>query len=425
MIYPRVLVFSNNSFSLTNSNGRTLGNLFTGWPKESLAQFCISSDGPNWDICNHYCCVSDRAVIHSFLTISPVDPYDLHDFSPNNDAAIKKNRIRRTPFKSLIRHLIWSLGLWWGKSINHWFDEFSPQIVMIQSGDTAFMHNLALRVATKYNAKLVFFNTEGIYYLKSVFLPKGGFIDKVIFPIYRHLYRKAYEKCMCKAEYAFYLNGFIKESNDKVFSVPGDVIYTSSSIEAFRKQFSDSPAFVYLGNFGYGRDASLIILSHVLQSINNAYVLDVYGRANDIVQRSMECEPGIRFHGFVPYSMIVDIIKESDILFHVESFDERRVENVKFGFSTKIADCLASGKSFVLFSPQNIACAQYLKETGAGWLASNEAELRKTIEIIINNPDQRENRIDKSLEIAKQNHSLIKSSLLFQERLQKIALSHV
>ncbi|MEG2402761.1 MAG: hypothetical protein RSB34_07500, partial [Muribaculaceae bacterium] len=63
MKYPRTLVISNNSFSLTNSNGRTLGNFFIGWPKESLAQFCISSDGPNYDICNNYYCITDKEAL--------------------------------------------------------------------------------------------------------------------------------------------------------------------------------------------------------------------------------------------------------------------------------------------------------------------------------------------------------------------------
>lgn len=422
MCIPRVLVFSNNSFSLTNSNGRTLGNLFSGWPKEYLAQFCISSDGPNWDICDHYCCVSDSAVLHSLLTLAPVEPDDLRCFSPESTVAIKKNRIRRTAFKSILRHFMWSLGIWRGRAINRWFKEFNPQIVIIQSGDTAFMHNLALKTAIKYKAKLVFFNTEGIYFFDKNFLPHGA-QDRLFFPIYKSIFRNAYEKSMRQAEYAFYLNGLIKQSNDEVFRVPGEVIYTSSSIEASRKCFNENPSFVYLGNFGYGRVTSLITLSHVLQSISTSFVLDVYGRANDSVQGLLEQENGIHFHGFVPYAKITEIIKESDILFHVESFSNRYIEDVRYGFSTKIADCLASGKSFVLFSPSSIACAVYLKETGAGWIASSESELRRVIETIINDPSSRETRINRSLEIAKQNHSVSKSSKVFQNRLCLLASS--
>ena len=52
--YPRLLVLSNNSFSKSNSNGRTLGSLLQGWPKDKIAQFCISTDGPDFEVCDNY-----------------------------------------------------------------------------------------------------------------------------------------------------------------------------------------------------------------------------------------------------------------------------------------------------------------------------------------------------------------------------------
>lgn len=52
--YKRVLVISNNCFSQSNSNGRTLGNLFHGWPKENLAQMCVIAQDPNWELCDNY-----------------------------------------------------------------------------------------------------------------------------------------------------------------------------------------------------------------------------------------------------------------------------------------------------------------------------------------------------------------------------------
>ena len=57
--YPRVLVFSNTCFSKSDSNGRTLGNLFSGWPKGRLAQFYIKSATPDFDVCDRYFLVTD------------------------------------------------------------------------------------------------------------------------------------------------------------------------------------------------------------------------------------------------------------------------------------------------------------------------------------------------------------------------------
>ena len=63
----KVLVVSNNCFSLSNSNGRTLGNLFAGWPKSDLAQFCVIAQDPNWDLCDNYYCLEDMTVLKSFM----------------------------------------------------------------------------------------------------------------------------------------------------------------------------------------------------------------------------------------------------------------------------------------------------------------------------------------------------------------------
>ena len=43
----------------STSNGRTLANLFVGWSKDHLAQFCILMNDPNYVVRDNYYCVSD------------------------------------------------------------------------------------------------------------------------------------------------------------------------------------------------------------------------------------------------------------------------------------------------------------------------------------------------------------------------------
>lgn len=67
MRYPRVLVVSNNCFSDSNSNGRTLGNFFINWDKDSIAQFYIQAELPNSNVCENFYRVTDYEVLNSFL----------------------------------------------------------------------------------------------------------------------------------------------------------------------------------------------------------------------------------------------------------------------------------------------------------------------------------------------------------------------
>ena len=57
---PKVLVIENECVSKSTNNGRTLGNLLKGWPKDMIAQFCISMVDPDYDVCDNFYYVSDN-----------------------------------------------------------------------------------------------------------------------------------------------------------------------------------------------------------------------------------------------------------------------------------------------------------------------------------------------------------------------------
>ena len=416
MEYPKVLVISNNSFSLSNSNGRTLGLLFKGWPKEKLAQFCITTDGPDWDICDNYFCASDRQVMKNTLTLKGVKRNDLTEYQTATSVPRTK-RIKRTPIKSLIRHFMWRLGIWRRGDFTVWLDAFSPEIVIVQSGDTAFTHDMARGIAAQYRAKLVFFNTEGIYFLKENYLYKG-FCDNIFFPIYHRIYQRSYRQAMQCASYAFYLNDLIKQDNDSVFDVPGEVIYNTSSLSPTPFVFhQDAPVISYFGNFGYDRSKVLVEAADVIKDMSLNTKINVYGKGHPEMEKPLlDCD-GIVFHGFVPYEKIQEIIKSSDLLLHVESQDKKFTESLRYGFSTKIADCLSSGRPFLLYSSPEIACAKYLIKYDCAWFADTPATLKSSILSIMNDEEERLRRLSNAKTVSALNHSLSSNCQTFQTKL--------
>ncbi len=415
MEYPKVLVISNNSFSLSNSNGRTLGLLFKGWPKDKLAQFCITTDGPDWEICDNYFCASDRDVLKTTIKLKPIKRNDLTLFEASNNPAAK--RIKRTPIKSLIRHLLWRIGIWSNGDFKRWVKDFSPEIVMIQSGDTAFTHDLARSIADRFRAKLLFFNTEGIYFLKKNYLYKG-FFDTLFFPIYHWIYKRSYRRTMQRASYAFYLNDLIKQDNDFIFNVPGEVIYNTSELTPTPFVFNQTaPVISYFGNFGYDRSTVLVQVADILKRMGIQTKINVYGKGfPEIEERLKRCD-GIIFHGFVPYEKIKEVISRSDIVLHVESQDEKFAESLRYGFSTKIADCLSCGRPFLLYASPNIACAQYLIKNDCAWFADSANGVKEAILSLIYNSEERERRLFKADQVAKRNHNINKNSKEFQNQL--------
>ena len=420
MNYPKVLVVANNSFSLTNSNGRTLGNFFIGWPKECLAQFCISTDGPNYGLCDNYYCVTDKSMLDACLHFRKPRREELHPEGKVSRNMQSPRRIRKTAFHALIRHFVWMSGKWDSEEFNQWLRDFGPDIVLLQSGDSAFMLDIALKVAKKQRIPLMVFNTEGYYFFKHnyMFRGKGDFL---FFPLYQALYKRKFRKLMRHAKFTIYGNSFLKRDYDKEFGENSMVLYTGSPLNFDDTPFNQAhPRFSYLGNLSFDRPAALMEVGEMLQSINKEYCLDVYGKASQATIEKFGKSKGVRYKGFVSYEKVVEIMKQSDVLFHVEGQDKRMEESLRYGFSTKIADSLASGKSFILYSSPDIACAYYLRETGAGWLATSKEELKKGLEEVIFDEKSRIDRLSVTREVVMKNHSIKKNSELFYKCIQSV-----
>ena len=364
----RVLVLSNNCFSLSDSNGRTLGNLFEGWPKSKLAQLCVIASNPNWDLCDNYYCIEDKSILRSFIRFTKADGrklvprFDAENTKGYNGDTIRTKVGKKTLFKVCFRELLWSGKRWNSKSFQHWIDDFDPDIIVLQFGDSFFMLDIAYYLAKTRNVPLVIYNTEGYY-----FFPRNWHyitkLDWLVFPIYNHIYRKKVERIMKLAKQSVYLNDKLKEDYDRVFGDASTVIYNSSSVE-----WSDAPLFTgdapkicYLGNLGLDRDSGLIEIGEVLHSINPKYKINVYGKADDAMQARFAKAPGVDYRGLVSYEEVKRIIAESDILFHVETEKGYKERQLQYAFTTKVADSVASGRCFVVYAPEVLACSTYIR----------------------------------------------------------------
>lgn len=408
MNYPRVLVVSNNSFSKINNNGRTLGNLFIGWPKESLAQFCLSTDAPNFDLCNNYYCITDKDALRAFLHMKKASGRILkQEENTTSNEGVKGNG-KKTLSMMLARNLIWGLNRWKSNSFVDWVQEFKPDIILLFFSDSSFLLSIARTLSKDLSVPLVVFNTEGYYFFKSNYMRTKTKLDWLLFPIYQGQYRKQVKKTMKRVKFSIYLNQLLQADYDKEFGGPSEVLYTSSSLEYIDHSFSfQTPIFSYLGNLTFDRPKALMDVADVLQSINKEYKLGIYGKTLDAeTESALRNHPGISFKGFINYEEVEKVIRKSDVLFHAETQDEKWEESLKYGFSTKMADSISSGACFVLYASPTIACSQYIKSTGAGWFAYNKEMLKQSIEEILYNGERRQAVLDKAKQIAIINHSL-------------------
>lgn len=421
MEFPRVIVISNNSFSNNSSNGRTLGNLFIGWPKDRLAQFCISTTEPNYELCDNYFLLTDRSALDGFVHFKKARRCDIKtNRNTQGNTIIGGKKQVKTPFTALLRHIIWSNKRWNSREFQSWVDLFNPDLLLVMNSDATFILDIATEMSKRRRIPLIMFNTEGYYFFKKNYYAHSYCFDNTLFRIYQSIYRSHFRRMMKQVVLSVHLNSLLEHDYLHEFGGKSMVKYTSSNMSFDISDLNmEQPSFNYLGNFGYDRMSALIDVAEVLQSINPEYKLNIYGSIpNDEARVKMEACSGIIYRGTVPYSEVIKVIYHSTILFHAESQSKEFAEFLKYGFSTKIADSISSGHPFLMYSSPDIAGAKYVIETGAAWYASDKKELKDCIISILTDMAKREQVAEIARQTAIENHDLQHNAVSFQNALK-------
>lgn len=415
--YPKILVISHNCFSKTGSNGRTLANFFINWPKKSLAQFYIGNEIPDVSVCDNYFRVTDIEALKAFYKGCRVgriinsemntDSFEKEDALLNN---LYKRHRKRTSFNYIARNFIWDSNRWRSEVFKEWVEKFNPEVVLFQIGDYAFTFKIALRIAKERKIPLVLYNSEDYYFKdrKSISL---------LYHFYRSQYKKRFEKLIAYASYTIYICDMLQETYNKSFEHKSTVIMTATGITPSKTKNKNEHFIIsYLGNLGVGRHESLCEIANTLQSIDKNLKLDIYGKIpNEVVEVALKTCSGINYKGFINYDKVVSVMKNSDLLVHVENFSDFYQWDLKHAFSTKIADSLASGTCFFVYAPENIASISYLKDNKAACVVTEPQSLSKALEVLINNEDNRKQYINNALNLAKMKHNREKNKRCFQE----------
>lgn len=422
MYKPRVLVVSNNCFSKGGSNGRTLANFFKGWPKKNLAQFYISNEIPDSEVCDKYFRVTDKEVLKSFFYGGEKGTVVELKVNGNFSNKFNKNiKVKKTPLKCLLREFVWRTERWRGRKFDEWVYNFNPELILIQSGDSAFMINIATKLSKKFQVPLIIYNSEGYYFKEKNYFRDSSW-QGVFYPIFIRQYKKSFEKMIEKSSYSIYSCDMLKDSYDRKFNNKSETIMTATD---FNKSINDNKCVnneftvSYLGNLNVGRHESLIEIAECLQEIDEKIYLDIYGKVDDkkIISDLVKCK-GIRYKGMISYDEVISTMKKSNLLIHAENFGEFYKWDLKYAFSTKIADSLASGTCFFVYSPIEMASTEYLWRNKYECLAIEKNELKSKLNKVINDKNFREKCIKQASKLASLNHN----NKLNREKFQDILI---
>lgn len=399
----KVLVVSNEAFSKTSSNGRTLMNLLKDVPQDQMAQFYIHGT-PEQDFCLNNFQVSDQDALQAFLHRGK--------HKTASEQVLKRDKPSR-PQRSLrnlvLREIVWGSFCWWTPEFSQFLEGYSPNIVLLQAGDAPFMYAIARKIAVKFQAKLVMYNSESYVLKKRIY---AGVQNHSLWHfILMSTLKWQYKKFMENVAYCIYNMEALEASYQLKYPHKGKscTMYTSSEIRKLRDNSGDNFHLLYCGNLGVGRDKPLDEIARVLKEVDPSATIEIYGKFPSQESQEMVCKnSNVNYHGFVDYSAIPDLMSRASMLVHCEN--NERVDNSRYAFSTKIADCISSTRPLLVYATKDYPFVVYLEKNQCAHIAADYATLKTLLQQCITDRSFRDKYAENAEKIALKNHNLQNNS---------------
>lgn len=406
-----VLIISQPVLSYSNNMGKTLMAYFSAFPANNVSQFFLRQGEPtNTDVCENYYRFSDLDAVKSILNhkirgtvfdkAQIVPPVVDEPENIKLDDAYKLGAAHKA-WMLLARDTIWKLSNWKNKKLLAWLDSMNPDIIFLAPGDGAFSYRLADEIA-RYLSKPLAVVCMDDYFINN--RNKGELLGG----IRQKLFMNVVNKTIQNAAAIFTICDEMNKAYTNLFHKQCVTLHTSADNKSMVLK-SDASRVSYIGNLSCGRYKTLLELGRAISEINDdtlTKVIDVYSGSKEAEYISpLKNAPGINFRGAIPAEQVPEVMSESVMVIHTESFDPAMKELVRFSVSTKIAESLMYGPCLLAYGPEGIASIDYLKENNAAYVISRPEDLEKGLEEILTNKELREQIVRNARALALKNHN--------------------
>ncbi len=415
----KLLLISNRCISKSDANGRSLLNLLSSFSSDSLYQIYTAGDVIDPSLCCDHFKLSNRDAVRGLIGKRPAKPVT----DPNAEIVSgAPSRAKKTALTMLLRDIVWCNSRGVDRALVAWLEDVRPDAILLQLGDSSNLIHIAHVVAKHFDIPIVVYNTEE-YYFKEYDYMKANGRSNFIYRLFRRSFVKNVRRLFKNANRHICSCDGLKAIYDSEFSIDSEVLYTASALTPISFDTAEqNTAVSYCGNLGVGRHRSLIRISEVLQELDDTLRVDVYGNApTDQVERELLGASGINFHGPVTYETVLDVMSKSRLLLHAEGFDPYITMDTKYAFSTKIADCAASGVPFLIYAPETCEGLRYVRDNEIGFTVTADSELKGVLRRALFDADARAITVGNAVNVVRSNHNIKTNG----DRVMQIILSAV
>ncbi len=419
---PRVLIVSHNALSSTQSNGKTMLAFFKNWDRECLAQLYLTTDVPDFSVCERFFQINDFDVLKRVLLDRRVQGRvvtraDIAAVKSYKDAVTAKRSVamlkkRGAPLVRFARDLMWRLGGYRTRELCAFIDDFDPQAVFFQSSSGVFAFSLVKWICTARNIPLIMQTTDDYVTQMATWDPFSWIQVARLTKMYR---------------WAVFYSSQVIAIGDKMVQeyrmrFGGSYYVAMNSVASLNlpkpETGRDKVRFLYAGNLVLNRWRVLGVISQCLKELDQEQNLK--GELH-IYSLNQPCPEGLRqlnnapyssFNGAVNTEQLNKLKTASDVLVHVEAFDHINRHITRLSISTKIPEYLASGRCIFAVGPDDVASIQYIVEHDLGVAVTfiDKAKIKNALADIMKTPEKRAEYAEKGIGVAKARHNAEKTA---------------
>ncbi len=434
----RVLILTVDSWNLNicANSSYTYSSLFSSMDGYEISNIYLRDELPNDPCCKRYFQISENKIIKSLFKrkIQTGREVACGEAETKEDIAVVEaqknlyNKQRRSFYyaKKMVREIIWFVSPWKSKQLDNFIDSVKPDVVIFTMEGYIHFNRLCRYVLRKTQAKGIGYFWDDYFTYKT---RPGGFGKNPGYKLLRYFQRRSLKKLSAVTDAFWAISPKTKKEADEFFGIDC-ILLPKPSEKENAVNFEEQQAvalpikMLYAGNLMIGRMDTIKTLAKVLCEINKEQIkiqLDIYS-STDVPKELLNMGHGIIFHKPVSQSEILDIQTKADILLFAEDIIGKQRKAARLSFSTKIPDYLSCGKCILALGDKDIAPMEYFKEENVALCASDESEIKKQIEYVLNNPSLLAEYGKRAYECAKNNHSKAMVQGIIRETIDGVLL---
>lgn len=364
----KVLIISHNPITTYQSMGKTLLSLFHSFDKSELCQLYCYPTVPDVSACNSYYRVTDRDILKSFFhfgkinlrTVSEKDiklaPRSIYE---SDDVARLYKKHRKNAFTLLMRDAMWFFSRWYNAELEEWLTKEKPDCIFLAPGESTFIYRIALRISKRLGIDIYTYICDEYYFVSK----PQGYIEQ----IQLHFLKKKMKEVITQSKAVVTICDELATAYKEEFGVKTHTILTGANVSIAEKPqvIDQRRSITYMGNLSCNRFESIAEIGRALDDLNlergTDYKLNIYSQPlREDVRTLFSPIKSINYLGYVTGDEFECVLRQAEVLLHVEAFDLKSIERVKHSISTKIADSLGSGVLLLAYGPEKIASVQHL-----------------------------------------------------------------